>query len=381
MVDRIDTSTVFDSRRKRVMTKAASGAREFLNLMNSEGPESERQFTYDGVQLATRDKKSGVEVQPENLDKHLPRNDLSLTVGGRRGFRTAIGLDNRIRIFRLNITGRSCDLELRRADVRQLVVSGDAHRLTLSDCRILELNLDNCAEVLIENCQIGGLIFDENAKLGDISITTRTHICEFWVPEKFTLRDLKLIDIRFSTTNEKKLEIGHTTSPRLPRLDRQSFGNLLTWSETAKNSEVAHIARSNELAIELSQSKGLEKVILWLWKVSGNFGLSPTRSLLFLVAGMLLYSGLLYCQGSVLGYHPTGGWQSSLEGDASGIQIKRAIVGALQNTFSPFSVFSPRKLIVPANGIGAVGQFIQAVNTITMALITGFALRRRFRIP
>lgn len=364
------------------MTKAAKGARDFFDIANREQPRSDFNFKYNGAALSTNSTQLQPNVRPEELDAYLPREEtFNLRLESNPGFRTTIGANHSFKIINLTLSGSAVGLHLQKAEVTRLNVGGDNQRLTLSECTIFELHLNNCTEVNIEGCKIGRLIIANGAKLGDISIGKDTRICEFQIAEKFSLRDLSLGKVHFSSTHERKLESSNIGKVRLPRLDRQSFSNLLTWAETAKNSEVAHVARSAELAIELTQSRGLESVVLWLWKLFGNFGLSPGRSLTILVLGMLLYGGLLYCQGSALGYEPLEGWQQALKGDEPKIEVKRAIVGALQNTFSPFSVFSPRKLIVPANAIGAIGQFIQAINTIVMALLTGFALRRRFRMP
>lgn len=200
--------------------------------------------------------------------------------------------------------------------------------------------------------------------------------------EKTDLYSLFLQNCRFG---DKNIEI-QSDKPDLPFpvVDRQALSNLRNWAEGRPDGLTAHIARGAELAVETHEEKGFMKPVLCLWRIFGNYGLSPLRSIAWLVGLWLLMAGALLYTGTELGQSTSGGaevgWRASLAGEDWGAQISRAVVAASNNAINPFSVFSVRILVVPKDSFVAILMPIHGLISVGLILLTGFSLRRRLKL-
>jgi hypothetical protein len=88
----------------------------------------------------------------------------------------------------------------------------------------------------------------------------------------------------------------------------------------------------------------------------------------------------LYCFGTTVSEANLIGWRADLM-EAEGLMddVLRSIIGAVEGVVSPLSVFSTRQLIVPSSFSLAIAKVVHGYFSISMLLLSGFGLRRRFR--
>lgn len=290
--------------------------------------------------------------------------------------------NNKLKIH--NLHGGSGDITtlVKNALIVESSQSGNAQ--IFENCKILKLTLNsNCRYVKIKNCKIGVLVLPGNAPNFTIHIEG-SNFCQVKVPATFEAADFKIKQCLFSGHFEKsrlldRIKLG-VSSARLPRLDRQSFSNLQNWASRVGNSEVAHVARGNELRIETVEAKGIEKAFLVIWRFFGDYGLSPARPLIWLLVFTVILFAVLLCQGTVVLFSDLeSGWQSTLIDGVGSDSAYRSAVATFNNLISPWSFLSPRRMVQPATTFGIVSMGIHSALTVMLILLTGFSLRRRFR--
>ena len=240
--------------------------------------------------------------------------------------------------------------------------------------------------VRLNNCNIG-ILEIQNAEptgfSGDITIQDCT-ILVLRLPKNLAARNVEFRNVKFATDCEAlPSQLRGETEKRLS-LDRASFGFLHDWAVKSGNTEIAPLARGNELAIERrTATKGLERFILALWFIFGNFGLSPMRPIIWMFVAMIVMCVILFCTGTSLSIPADElvGWRNALQDtkDYSGA-LARAAAGTLEGGVSPLSVFSSRRMIIPNSEWIAGLQVLYGYFCIAMFLLFGFSVRRRFKI-
>lgn len=283
-----------------------------------------------------------------------------------------------------SLSGNSGNVELEVSNALIFNASLSSRSLVYRSCKILNLNIrQDSHHVDIIDCSIGVLNLPAASDRMQIRIE-RCNVCQLQVPPKFEAKNLKISRCSFSGTYEKfrsqnNIQQGDLAR-NLPMLDRQSFSNLQNWATKVGNSEVAHIARGNELKIETVEANGIERAFLLIWKFLGNYGLSPARPLVILLVLTAALFAVLLCQGTVV-FDPEfkTGWQSTLIDGVGSDNAYKSAVATLNNLISPWSFLSPRRVVQPATPLGIVAMGIHSAFTVILVLLTGFSLRRRFR--
>jgi hypothetical protein len=98
---------------------------------------------------------------------------------------------------------------------------------------------------------------------------------------------------------------------------------------------------------------------------------------------MFLMGGLLYCSGTSLGLSKDQiiGWRVLLEDSEMHCgAFSRAVAGTFEGIVSPLSVLSLRRMVVPDQSWVAIIQVLYGYFCLTMVLLFGFSVRRRFKI-
>jgi len=257
-------------------------------------------------------------------------------------------------------------------------------------------------ETVIECCKIGRVLFGghatgeyvfKNSKIGKIEFSAshfeieikliNCKILQLNLPKNVKIYSFFSQGCEFASKN---IEIKHDESQEFfPKVDRQAYSNLRNWAEEHSDGRTAHIARAAELAAETHEEQwGSTKLMLWLWRIFGNYGLSPFRPLAWLALFWVLMAGALFITGTEMGL-PTGagaeiGWRTSLTGENPDAKMFRAAIAAFNSAINPFSVFSVRNLIVPKDSTVAILMPIHGLISIGLILLTGFSLRRRLKL-
>ena len=268
---------------------------------------------------------------------------------------------------------------------RSVVINSD--KVSIANSDIFDLNVFlSKGSITLKNCTVGVLNL-EHSKAGQDVEKISLNDCKILsliLPREIKARDVEIKNVEFVSTYENVTEELSVNQLPQPTLDRASFGFLHDWAVKAGNSEIAHLARGNELAIERrTATKGLERFILSLWSLFGNFGLSPMRPIIWMFAAMIAMCIILFCTGTSLSIPADElvGWRNALQDteDYSGA-LARAAAGTLEGGVSPLSVFSSRRMIIPNSEWIAGLQVLYGYFCISMFLLFGFSVRRRFKI-
>lgn len=243
--------------------------------------------------------------------------------------------------------------------------------------------LPGSGSVRMSNCTIGTLSIDVSS--GDVVIEN-SNVLTLRTPRELKMRDFILKGVVFSLKTEREFQIDPDLRLELPKLERTSFGFLHDWAQKTGNSEVAHLARGHELAIErrLAQSF-FERFVLASWGLFANYGLSPLKPIIWMVVALFFMAVTIFLTDSSLALPESQivGWRTILlddpnqEGKGS---IYRAFAGAMEGTVSPLSVLSPRRMIVPNSSAVASIQVLYGYFCLAMVLLFGFSIRRRFKV-
>ncbi len=268
---------------------------------------------------------------------------------------------------------------LENTTIQVLVFEG--HYLSLKYCDIerLVINSDLASKgpVLgkIENCRIGSLQIGEfSPKSLDITncrIYAFTSFASEKIPTRFTLANCSFVTKAAPRSEAKQIkEIGYSDDFTL---SIQAFRNLHKWASDYGMSDLAHQTRGWELALEQTlESHGVVKTALWLWGITNAHGRSPELSLFHLAWTTLALWGALWGLGTTA---PATGpaWVADLS------DMTRAGVAAFSNIITPYAALSPRALVQPANAFGAIAMALHGITSLSLILLTGFSLRRRFK--
>ncbi|MBB5515690.1 hypothetical protein FHS89_001702 [Rubricella aquisinus] len=251
-------------------------------------------------------------------------------------------------------------------------------------CKIGIIEFDSRAKTVeLKNCEIGQIEFKNQKPVDNLKVVIENcSIGTFLFPRELNAHS---IEIKGSTTFDRSVVLGGIEEVLLKGFkapNRASFAYLADWANRRNDSALAHIARRNELAIEQVQETGLTKRILWFWGFFSDFGFSPVRPLywLLLLFGLSFVLILLTGASVALSDAQLVGWRTSLVlcDPWSGLRI--AAVGALEPVISPFATLSSRRMVVPDSSWVAAFQTFQGVFSAGMILLSGFAIRRRFKV-
>lgn len=353
------------------LTQSAPNFRVSTNDRNRDGPGVESLETIEAV----------VERLSGNLDDGITvglnvQQNVDLTL---RGDETNYPIFHSISLG----IGKS---NLHSIQTKSLQVQSAGH-VELENCKILRLsvNISNSAMTLrVRNCGIGELkINNTNVAMSTNIELIDSTVLQLSLTNDFDARDLLLTNVTFAKTEE---EIELTIIEKgfdLPRLDRTSFAILQTWANKVGDTKVAHIARGYELSIEQTRATGFEKLVLYMWGLFANYGLSISKPLFwifFLYCSMFV---ILLWSGTDVGFDPKSGvplaWKQHLVGETASAQISRALLGATDGIFPSFAVLAGSKLVLPLQWSVAVLKTIYSFISFFLILLAGFSLRRRFK--
>lgn len=256
----------------------------------------------------------------------------------------------------------------------------------LEDCDIGRFTPREPLRMLsIKGGRIGVLDLSQLASSEDVEVVLQDcEILQIRVGEKLGLRSLVIDGVNFSSSYEP---VGEDTSvlefrAPLPILDRASFGYLGEWARGTGSSEVAHLVRGYELAIEKSSSRGLYWFWLVLWGVFSNYGLSPIRPLAWLLLFATCNAITVYISGSEIGLSndQLQGWRVLLSDEEGSDELERALVSSIEGLTSPLSGLSGRRLVVPNSPFVAVSQVLYGFVALGMVSLSVLSLRRRFKV-
>jgi len=254
---------------------------------------------------------------------------------------------------------------------------------TLRDCAIGSLRIVGDGDILLENCQIGRLeVGGDNARRDMALSIIGCDILVLSVVGATKRIDINIQSSRISHSYEASTE---PCPDIVGRFDRMTFAKLHKLGVENGNAKLAHHARGWELSVEHAQADRAEKPFYWLWWLFSNYGLSLWRPLVWLLAFVIACAVLLFVTGTSVGIDAAAltGWRRNLvdlECAGRGAEIVRAIVGATESVFSPFSLFSARRMVVPDLGWVATAQFFISYICVALLFLFGFSVRRRFKI-
>lgn len=254
---------------------------------------------------------------------------------------------------------------------------------TLRNCTIGSLYIEGDRNILLENCQIGRLEVSGNDVRRDMALSIiGCDILVLSAPDTDRPIDINIQNSRISHSYEASTE---PCPDIVGRFDRMAFAKLHKFGVENGNAKLAHHARGWELSVEHAQADRAEKPFFWLWWLFSNYGLSLWRPLVWLLAFVIACAVLLFVTGTSVGVDAAAltGWRRNLvdlECAGQGAEIVRAIVGATESVFSPFSLFSARRMVVPDLGWVATAQFFISYICVALLFLFGFSVRRRFKI-
>jgi len=362
------TSRLFDKTKLAVPKEQITQLNLNLHARQQSGPKGEAFASNKALAKHVLDNQGSV------FDLTSPSNAFSVNVSGRPSVAAK---------FRNISLTHSSSNRLKHITAQKVILgTGD---VLLEDATIYHLAIDaGFHEAVIKDCVIGTLELKNGDKTeGDLELENCTILC-LRFPKEISLRDIRIKNCTFVDSYEKPLEKDENIKLVHPRPDRASFGFLHDWAVKAGNSEIAHMARGKELAIEQRTATSIfERLVLSLWGVFGNFGLSPLRPILWMITAMAFMCGILFCTGTSLGVSEDQvvGWRMYLlDSKTHSGALTRAVSGALEGSISPLSIFSPRRMIIPDERIVAGLQVVYGYFCLTMVLLFGFSVRRRFKI-
>ncbi len=293
---------------------------------------------------------------------------------------------SRIGSLSISLARHSGDNRFRVADLaaQRINVTNSNVRLENVDCQQLECRSDGLAIELL-NSRIGILkLVGEGNRFSSFRLESCS-VLSLSIAPAIDFGDFVAIETIFASRLEG-WPIGSLQAEKLSnfgaRLDRASMARLHKWAQESGNSKIAHLARGYEVAFEVAEADRQEKLFFFLWGLAADYGLSLWKPLVWLVALFLAFSLLLCVSGTELGIPQSEafGRRQNLVGSTCVAQFARAVAGASESIFSPFAVFSTRRLVVPTSGTVAIIQFFYSYMCIALLFTFGFAVRRRFKV-
>ncbi len=243
-------------------------------------------------------------------------------------------------------------------DIGRLDVATDAKAdLTLYNSRGGEFLLEprSCAFLKIERCFIGVI---KTPAIVDAASNPFMGNVEF-VRNKFS-------------TNPAD---GHHRGAR-------DFTALREHLEKLGFTQQAHTIRAAEMETEGYSDVGVTWMFNRLYGATANYGLSPGRSLLWLIFFFCIAADLyLFDGGVVIGSEDAFvGWRSALLPVCDASAIWRALLMAVQGIGGPLSLLMPKTLIGPATFWGQIISVVHPLISSALWLVFFICLRRRFKI-
>ena len=163
----------------------------------------------------------------------------------------------------------------------------------------------------------------------------------------------------------------------------QSYRSMRSHLEENQNWPMASLMRSKELSAERQLDTGLTKLVSWFYWIAANYGTSPGRPILWLVAAYIICALAIwqFDGGGALGLPETAytGWRAILLDENLG-PVARSLLLPLQSLLSPFGGLGVRRLIVAATSCGSVILVIQGILSVLLLFLSGISIRRRFRM-
>ncbi|WP_141104891.1 hypothetical protein [Thioclava sp. IC9] len=277
---------------------------------------------------------------------------------------------------RIDIAGNECEVLQR--NIGTLSFTG--RNITATDSNFFELNIRASGDILIMGSKVAKLHTSTTDPASKANLRIERTTLLSWDAQLESFRSITLIATK-AAKRYKRLRVPERLQSL--RLDRESYAQLNNWAEKKGNSKLAHFARGHELSIEKEDAERAEKFFFVLWSSLSDYGLSFWRPLIILFLTLLLLSTLLFATGTTLfrsDINSYAGWQGSMVGNSLAAQSIRALVGSIEGIFSPFSLFSARRLVVPCQPWVAFIQFFVSYFSIGLVFLFGFAVRRRFKV-
>ncbi len=294
------------------------------------------------------------------------------------------------------------------------VVDTTGSPLSLTDISIgtLRIAVGSAKSVLVERCKIGRVhvvgsklaLQITNSSVGslDLSPASLQHLdvensdilaLDISPTENPFTGDVRFEHVRFGTDVDYKLLSGP-----------QCYTSLREHLESLGNSQAAHIVRAAEMATERHTDLGVNLWINRLYGWASDWGTAPGRTLGWLGMLYVLSFVVLWIAGSEVVAQYGGaysGWRDELRPrftsemsagvlssscelksdgrECWGSRFKRTAVLAGQGMLTPITIFS-QPVVIAANSWGQLWILFESVVSLTLWLIFGVSIRRRFKI-
>lgn len=162
----------------------------------------------------------------------------------------------------------------------------------------------------------------------------------------------------------------------------QAYRSLHSHLKKHDNMLMANLMRSCQLQAERSNEKGFAWFSNWFYGTFANYGTSPGRPIVCIIALYILSVAFLYhCDQGSLTQPPASyvGANESLLNEKGG-RLNRSLRLPIQAMVNPFAMsFDARALIVPETTTAGVLLTVQGLFSDLLLIMTIFGIRRRFK--
>lgn len=269
-----------------------------------------------------------------------------------------------------------------------LIASRPETDLRLKNCRIFKLEIHNYSTIYLDGCSVRAL----QLRNGPVNLTIRN--CQIG---KFELSGstIAYLDIDKSRILRVTCPSPSSTNPFLGSVsirrtklssnweNAQHYRNARHHLAALHNHDAASKFHAAELQTELGRQSSIDKVISFTYLLLSNYGESTLRPLLWVIAFLLLNTGILFfCDGVVLANasNEIFDWRTSLYGSGLEPEILRALALSFSQIFNPLGIFGTKAVVAAKSPLlEVVSMTIGFFGTLSLGLFV-LALRRRFRL-
>ena len=334
----------------------------------------------------------------------------AITTEGKRWMTLILDLENRHTdkewIFEFPVLGRSGDpiaaenTHVWNFDFKNTLgwITGNLQFINLR-ARFLRLDLRGSKNpIRFVNCVIGSLTFPDLAVKSGEKLSVELYDCLIGTL-KLHSKSLKNLTVTSggiaqigcpSSDSENPFtgavsfkNVFFPSSPRQTKLFQSphAYRSLYAHLKKLDNTLMANQMRSHQLRAERADEHGLARFTNWIYGTFANYGMNPGRPIWLLLG--------LYALTFVYIYNFDGGTQAQTDGlykgthasllDENDGRLHRSIQLPLQLIVNPFSMFDPRKLIVPTTTFGSWLLTLQGLFSDILLVMTALSIRRRFK--
>ena len=316
-----------------------------------------------------------VNVNSPNEQFFIDMKFESASVAGHKG----LSLES-TNIWDLQVSGHLRNVAISGAIIARLTLDIDGSRksIRIADCALGRLTLGQGRMMNIElsNCWIGSLHIGKDC-LKNLNIVAggiaNIECPPADGPNPF-IGNVQVSRETFFPT--RKGQLGLFQSP-------QAYRSIHSHLMKHDNILVANRMRALQLRAERQEERGFGRFSNWFYGTFANYGTSPGRPLVWLVAGYVvsLLLGWWFCDyGHLTRRLIDDGGAQSMYLDEHGGKIVRVLSLPLQSIVNPFgTLFDATRLIVPETWQFNLWLVIQGLFSDSMLLLAGLSIRRRFK--